>query len=226
MDANKVLSKTQTVAEQVSDHIRNCAKLLHEREGEFLTVNEAITLFSDECEISEELASKVLTKLVADTVDPVIRVNHEGQKLVGVVDFHEYDGAYGYTNFHDQFGQGKRVVCQQCVNDSVTDADVTHATEGDVNGSFENGASWDELVNAIHQHYRNAHTVSPESVDTSVEATGATLVSGTTIGGGTAVHEGFTSAANISISGDADTIDTFDVAKNGTDGTGVINFKT
>jgi len=224
-NADELLSEAQTVHEQTAEYLRECAKLLHEREGEFFTQSEAIDLFQEECDISERLASDVLSQLVADTVDPVIQVTQDGEKLVGVVDFHEYEGAYGYTNFHDLFGEGKRVVCQQCVNESVTDADVTHATEGDVTGSFEDGASWDELVDAVHQHYEQAHDVHPASVHTSVEATGATLASGTTIGGNTAIHEG-TGTAGINISGDANSVDGYEIQKDGSDTSGVINFKT
>jgi len=52
-------------------------------------------------------------------------------------------------------------------------------------GSFGDGASWDELVAGIHQHYEQAHDSVPEDVET-----GATLASGTTIGGNSAFHQG------------------------------------
>jgi hypothetical protein len=52
-------------------------------------------------------------------------------------------------------------------------------------GSFGDGASWDELVAGIHEHYEKVHETIPEDVET-----GATLASGTTIGGNTAFHQG------------------------------------
>jgi hypothetical protein len=77
-------------------------------------------------------------------------------------------------------------VCAKCVQDAVVDSQVTHATEKDPNGSFSNGVdSYEPLVDAVHQHYHHSHDVVPDNV-----ATGATLASGTTIGGNTAYHSG------------------------------------
>jgi len=185
MKAENILTDVETTHERVSPHIRECANVFHDNEGELFTRTEAVELLTEAVDIDATIAREVLAQLVGDTVDPIVQIVDQGQKYVGVIEFHEFDGAYGYINYDDQFGQGKRVVCQQCVNDATLDSEVTHATENDPMGSFGDGASWDELVAGIHQHYEQAHDSVPEDVET-----GATLASGTTIGGNSAFHQG------------------------------------
>ena len=185
MNADELLQQTKTTYEEVQPHLRACADVFHDNEGELFTRTEAISLLEEEVDIDSTTAARTLGQLVGDTVDPIIQIEHEGEKYVGIIEFHEFAGAYGYINYDDLFGQGKRVVCQQCVNDATLDAEVTHATENDPVGSFSGGATWDELLAGIHEHYEQAHESVPEDV-----ATGATLASGTTIGGNTAWHAG------------------------------------
>lgn len=185
MDAEDVLNDATTVQERVKPHLRDAATVFHDHEGEMFARPDAVTQIADELAISESVADDIVAQLVGDTVDPVIQVMADGTRSVGVVEFNEFDGAYGYVAFDDLFGRGKRVVCQQCVNDATTDAEVTHATENDPHGSFADGASWDELVGAIHDHYDAAHERVPAEIET-----GATLATGTTIGTNTAWHAG------------------------------------
>lgn len=186
MNAQNVLQDVETIQERVAPHLRDGAELFHENEGELFSRGRAVELVSERLDVSESLATDIVSQLVSDTVDPVIQVvDTDGSKRVGVAQFKEFDGAYGYINFDDMFGEGKRVVCQQCVNDATVDTAVTHATENDPNGSFADGASWDELLDAIHAHYESSHTSVPNEV-----TTGATLASGTTIGTNTAWHAG------------------------------------
>jgi len=185
MDANEILEGVETTHERVSPYIRECANVFHDNEGELFTRTEAVELLAEEVDIDATIAREVLAQLVGDTVDPIVQVVDGSEKYIGVIEFHEFDGAYGYINYDDQFGQGKRVVCQQCVNEATLDSEVTHATANDPMGSFADGASWDELLAGVHQHYAKAHDTVPEDVET-----GATLASGTTIGGNTAFHAG------------------------------------
>jgi len=62
---------------------------------------------------------------------------------------------------------------------------VTHATAGDPQGSFDSGATYQDLVDGIHEHYTKSHDTAPSDVKT-----GASLVSGTTIASNTAWHAG------------------------------------
>jgi len=185
MNAETIIEESKTIQEQVKPHLREAATFFHENEGELFTLEEATGLIASELEIDNTIAARTISQLVGDTVDPVIQVQKDTDKYVGVVEFHEFDGVYGYINYDDQFGKGKRVVCQQCVNEATLDTEVTHATENDPVGSFSGGATWDELVNAVHKHYADVHSVVPENI-----ATGATLASGTTIGGNTSFHAG------------------------------------
>jgi len=185
MNAEDILTDVETTHERVSPHIRECANVFHDNEGELFTRTEAVELLTEAVDIDATIAREVLAQLVGDTVDPIVQIVHQGEKYIGVIEFHEFDGSYGYINYDDQFGQGKRVVCQQCVNGATIDSEVTHATENDPMGSFGDGASWDELVAGIHQHYEQAHDSVPEDVET-----GATLASGTTIGGNESWHAG------------------------------------
>jgi len=215
MDANKILEDVETTHERASPYIRESAEVFHDNEGELFTRAEATQLVTDELDISTDVARDVIAQLVGDTVDPIVQIANKGEKYIGVIEFHEFDGAYGYINYDDQFGKGKRVICQQCVNEATVDSEVTHATANDPMGSFADGASWDELLEGVHQHYEKAHDVMPENIKT-----GATLSSGTTIGGNTSFHAGNEQSI------DADKVDGYDIQKNGTDGTGIINIKT
>lgn len=185
MNAENVLDEATTIQDRVEPYLRDGAEFFHAHEGEMFERATAVSQLAAELSVSERVAKDIVAQLVGDTVDPVIQVVADGSRSVGIVSFEEFDGAYGYVTFDDVFGRGKRVVCQQCVNEATTDTNVTHATENDPHGSFADGATWDELVAAIHTHYDDAHQHVPEDIET-----GATLASGTTIGTNTAWHAG------------------------------------
>lgn len=166
-------------------YLRPAAEWFHQNEGELFEREEAIEELRLEFNTEKPVTKDILSALVSDTVDPVVQVPHNGKRYSGIIEFHEFDGAYGYIEFDDSLGKAKRVVCQQCVNEEKVDVDVVHATAGDPSGSFSENADWDELLNGIHQHYENAHEEVPENVET-----GASLASPTTIGGNTAYHTG------------------------------------
>jgi len=185
MDAEDILTNVETKHERVSPYIRECANVFHDNEGELFTRAEATNLLTEEVDITEAIAGEVIAELVSDIVDPVVQIIDQGEKYIGVIEFREFDGAYGYIDYHDVRGDDKRVVCQQCVNEASFDTQVAHATAGDPSGTVASGADYDELLAVVHEHYENSHDVVPEDVET-----GATLASGTTIGGNTAYHTG------------------------------------
>lgn len=219
-NAAEILDGATPRRDLVINHLRDGADWFHENEGELFERAEVIGSLKRELDVDTKTASAVLAELVGDTVDPVVHVSSDGTKYYGVIDYVEFDGAYGYVDYDDVFGERKRVVCAQCVHEVDVDTDVAHATAGDHSGAFADqpGADYDSLLKAVHSHYTGAHDVHPKQVET-----GATLASGTTIGGNTSWHTGNDGSG----SGlDADTVDGYGAQKNGTDGAGIINFKT
>lgn len=186
-NVNEILEQADEQVGKWRDHIRDAANVFHDNEDELFTRVEAIELVQEELGIEQSVAKDVVSNLVSDTIDPVIQVPANGEKYVGVVEYEEFDGAYGYLDFNDVYGKRKRVVCAQCVHDAEHEHEVTHATAGDPDGSFaaEPDASYDDLLEAVHGHYESAHDEIPEDVKT-----GASLASPTTIGGNTSFHAG------------------------------------
>jgi len=195
-EAQEIIRAARTTHEIVQDHLRAVADWFHEHEGSMFEREEATDLVSDDLGIDEDVARNTIRNLIGDSVDPIVQVQAQGAKYVGVAEYYTFDGAYAYLNYDDSRGKQYRAVCAQCVHESTYDDDVTHATSGQ--GSFSPDASLDELVGAVHDHY-DQHECVPEEVET-----GANLLSGTTIGGNTAFHAGNDGSG----SGlDADTLD-------------------
>lgn len=187
-NADDVLEEARTQIERVEDYLRPAAEFFHSHEGEMFGRNAANKQLAEALDIDEKTAGAVIGQLVSDKVDPVVQVASNNGRFIGVAEFHEFDGAYGYLEYDDAIGARRRVVCQKCVNDADFDKEVTHATEQSMNpesSTFKQDVEYEDLVDKIHQHYQRAH----ESVPTEIE-TGATLASGTTIGGNTAWHSG------------------------------------
>jgi len=214
-DPDEILTGAETELQEVQDSIRAAANWFHEHEGKMFERREAVDLLQEHLDVREKLAQRLVSNLVSDTVDPVVQATNDSGRFVGVVEYDEYDGVYTYLDYHDVFGKRKRAVCVQCVKEATVDTEVTHATENDPNGSFSSGASYEQLVTAVHNHYEQEHNVVPQDVET-----GASLATNTTIGGNTAFHQGNENLIN------ADEVDGYDVQKNGSDTSGVINFKT
>jgi hypothetical protein len=185
IDATEIIDEADEQLGEWQEYLRPAAEYFHENEGKLFERREALDAICTKLNIEKRLAQSVVSGLVGDTVDPVIQVPKEGSRYVGVVEYEEFDGAYGYVSFHDSLGKRRRVICQKCVNEATVDTEVTHATAGDPKGSFGKSASYEELVAGIHEHYDNAHDVVPSDIET-----GASLASGTTIGGNTAYHFG------------------------------------
>lgn len=185
IDATEIIDEADEQLGKWQKYLRPAANYFHENEGTLFERREALDAISNEFGIDRGAAQSVVSGLVGDTVDPVVQIPKEGSRYVGVVGYKEFDGAYGYVSFHDSLGKRRRVICQKCVDEATVDTEVTHASAGDPKGSFEKGASYDELVEGIHEHYDNAHDAMPSDIET-----GASLATGTTIGGSESWHKG------------------------------------
>lgn len=181
-DATELIEQASATHHQARQHVREAADWFHEREGSFVERDSAISHFEEAFGVSRQVANTIVSELVGDLVDPVTQIRADGVKYVGIVEYNEYDGAYAYLDYDDSIGKRRRAVCAQCVHQESLDTDVARAEE--YAGSFDE-ASYDELVESIHEHYEDAHEAVPSEVET-----GASLLSGTTIGGNTAWHAG------------------------------------
>lgn len=140
---------------------------------------------SDEMDITIQQSGTAISDTVGDIVDPVQQIPGSNNRYVGVIDYtiFEDQGAYGYIDFDDKKGKRKRVVCARCVEKHKYDDNIVHATQGE--GSSNEDASWQQLLNKVTSHYANDHTEAPSSIEP-----GASLINGTTISGNTAFHKG------------------------------------
>lgn len=191
-DPKEVIREAQSRRQQVFDHTRPAAEWFHEREENVFEREEAAEKLADHLSVSADLADDIITELAADLVDPVIQIETDNGRFVGVHEYVEGSGWYGYIDFHDKIGERKRVVCAQCIKEANTDHEVSHATGGEGAFSDRPDASFNELSTAVEKHYHSSHgDLSPEDVET-----GASLLSGSTIGGNSAFHAGNHGAAN------------------------------
>jgi len=182
-DATTVAKQVDERVDRWREYLRPVAEWFHDDEGDLRERNAVINTIAEEFELDVGTANTVVSALVADVVDPVVQARTDDGDYVGVMQYHEFEGCYGYLDVHDVVGTRKRVVCAQCVQTATADTDVRHATEGA--GSFGPQHEWADLVAGVHDHYEDAHDVVPDAVET-----GATLASGSTIGGNTAWHAG------------------------------------
>ena len=186
-DANEILESAEQEVEEIYEHVRDVANYFHDHEGELFPRDEAIDAVSEEYGLNTRLAHDVIAELTGDVVDPVIQVEKDGEDYIGVVEYVEREGCYGYIDYHDTYGKRKRMVCAECVHKYTYDHQVAHATNKDPHGSFPEGdASYDDLAAKVREHYETDHEgVTPDEVET-----GADLISSTTMGGSQAWHKG------------------------------------
>lgn len=183
---NEVIRDVQSYNEKRSDRAKDTLDYFLEKQGALMKRLEVIDALTKEYGWSEEVANISISDLVGDLVDPVQQIVHpQHGKLVGIIEYNEYpySGAYGYIDYDDVKGRRKRVVCSQCVEQAESDAEVSHATEGE--GSASEDATWDDLCETVVAHYEVSHDVEPFEV-----TVGASLASGTTISGNTSFHAG------------------------------------
>jgi len=150
---------------------REIANFFHENERELFTEKET------------PFTRQRLVKLTNDSVDPIQQVEADGERYYGVIDYDEHNGWYEYTRWDDSVGEVTVGVCAQCIKEHDS-ADAVARTLGDAT---------DTARQKFAQHYDEAHTVDQHSVEV---ATGATLLSGTTINGNEAIHVGMDGAGS------------------------------
>ncbi|WP_158058268.1 LamG domain-containing protein [Halorussus halophilus] len=179
---------------------RATAEFFHDRQGRLFARNRAIRSLSGRFGVDATTASDLLAGLTGDRVDPVVAVQTPDETFVGVLDYWEGNGWYGYTDYHDLRGPSKRGVCAQCVHEATTDEEVYTTT-------VEPDESWTALEAGLRRHFERAHpTVDSGAV--TVE-TGAILRSRTTVGGNRVWHTGNDGAGS---GFDAPTVDSLDGA--------------
>jgi hypothetical protein len=196
-DADTLIEEATYRHEEDRQLAQEAADWFLERDGELFERDDAEDAIAEALDIDSEQAGRVLSELVGDIVDPVQQIPHPDARYVGIIDYEEYPdaGAYGYVQYHDRYGERNRVICAKCVEQHSHDSDVSHATGGE--GSFyeQPDADWSTLVDRVEDHY-SQHDADPASI-----TVGASLVSGTTMGGNQAWHDGnVSSGSNISIS--------------------------
>lgn len=193
VDPDEVIGQAGEEQRQRSGWARDALRwfLENDRLGELYPRGEAVVGISTHLDVDEETANNVISALVGDIVDPVQQVMADGERYVGIIDYRVYEdeGAYGYVDYDDRLGKRARVVCARCVEEHTLDEHITHATQGE--GSSSADASWEVLLNKVTSHYAKEHDHGPEEVEP-----GASLLSGTTISGSTAWHDGNVTNSN------------------------------
>ncbi|WP_158058270.1 PA14 domain-containing protein [Halorussus halophilus] len=160
--------------------LRDAAEYFHDREGRLLQREDAVAALAQAIDVDGPTAGHLVAGLTGDRVDPVVAVRTVRETFVGVLDFVEGDGWYGFLDYHDYHGRHRVGVCAQCVHEVTTDDDVFRTTTAE--------ESWMPVSEDIERHYEQTHsTVNPDSV--AVE-TGAILRSRTTAGGKRVWHTG------------------------------------
>jgi len=150
---------------------REIANWFHKREGELFTEEET------------PFARQEIVTLTNDSVDPVQQIEADGERYYGVIAYNEHDGWYEYTRWDDTIGELSVGVCAACIK-QWDSADEVARTLGD---------ETDTARRKFARHYDEAHAVDQGSVKV---ATGATLLSGTTINGNEAIHIGMDGAGS------------------------------
>ena len=175
--AEKIIKQANAEREEMQSLLRPVAEFFHGHEGTLFERYEALEELAKSEHIPSEntrLLGRVVGNLAADRVDPIQNVVKEGRKYIGIVEYGEHDYWYEYVEVDDVHGRVNVGVCAQCVSESNSDVSVAKGV-----------GTTKELAARIESHYLDKHSVEPDTVET-----GATLVSGTTIAGNSAIHSG------------------------------------
>ena len=181
VDATEVIEQSEQEKQEVYSYVDEVAEYFIDRVGELFEADEAVQDVSDEFGVSQRVASQILRELYSDIVDPVVRVPRGGTFYVGVVEYVERDGWYGYVHYDDVDGKTRRGVCAKDVLEGVKDSEVGYADR-------DPSVGWDEIDEVFEEYYNDAY---PDVVRSEVEVeVGASLLSGTTVGGNTVSIDG------------------------------------
>jgi len=129
MPSYKELVDSDTVATPVPEEVlRETADFFHANEGELYPKAMATRVVASRVGVSRALAQRAVDNLALDSVDPVVQVKTSNTPHVGVVDFAVEDFYYTYTDHHDVLGELRRAVCASCVNEGLSASAVHHYT--------------------------------------------------------------------------------------------------
>lgn len=186
-DPDEIIEEADAEREEQSELAQSALEWFmdDDRLGELIPRDDAVTGLAEALGVDDARANTLLGSLVGDLVDPVQQVMTGGDRYVGIIEYHvfEDDGGYGYVDYDDRLGRRKRVVCARCVEQYALDEHISHATQGE--GSAGPDADWGELRERVREHIEAAHDVEVSTIEP-----GASLLSGTTVGGNTAWHAG------------------------------------
>lgn len=230
-NAEEIIEEAQEYNDSKAQDAKEVFNLFKKNGGTLYKYDEAVDMVSDEFGWEQSRAIDGVIGLIDDIVDPVQLITHPDDRFVGLLDYEEFDGGYGYIEYDDTIGKRRNVVCSRCVEQCKYDSEVTRVVAGVTSKSGEGeeiiplDADYDALVERLQLHYDREHDVKPEKIDV-----GASLVSGTTISSNTAFHSGNESDMSFfdgtKITVDAESVDGYDITKNGTGGSNTINFNT
>ncbi|QGA80329.1 hypothetical protein [Candidatus Nanohalobium constans] len=176
LNAAEVINQAEREEDQLYDDIRDVAEWFHEREGKMFERSEAEKKISSDLQFEPELVSEVLEELTSDIVDPVAQINNSQGNYIGIINYEEFDAGYVYLDYHDINGVQKKAVCATCVQNSEKDSQVKYTSSTKIQD--EKNPDYTKLKEEINQHHQKHHNTKIEKIKT-----GATLASGTTIGG-------------------------------------------
>lgn len=190
--AKDIIQQKEHEKRKKEDHIRDIADWFHDNEGELEHKGEVVKQIVDDEELDinspdslddRAFIRSLIHDLVSDHVDPVQQIPTADGDYVGVIQYEEHGGYYTYTEYHDIEEEYTRAVCGLCIDSSSrsTEPYTRHA------GEFGNSplGDKDKLHQILLDHIEEEHTGHEANVET-----GATLASGTTIAGNTAIHLG------------------------------------
>lgn len=182
--ANDVINNVEERKVQRAQDSNNILKLFLDEEGKLFPFQDSVDAVVDIKYWERQRAIEAVVGLADDTLDPV-QVVRDDRAFVGIVDYVPFEnhGGYGFTEYDDTFGKRKNLVCSRCVDKYKYASQPFRAVEGV--GRHEIGVSYQSMLQHLESHYQENHDVMPEDV-----SVGASLVSGTTIDGNTAIHGG------------------------------------
>lgn len=206
-DPQEIIDRADAVREDVLEHAESGLQFFLEGERGLYEYQDAVEGLRERWGFTEQhgmtaqqRVRRITNHLVEDEVDPVQRVPTPETDYVGVVNYQEHDWWYEFTEYNDVFGSLRRGVCAICIHDSDVDSQPFTRHTGK-HGEPPLPGDDVELAEVLQEHREEEHA----DVDVDELEIGATLASGTTVGGNTAIHGGNQSDFNVEAFGTAGT---------------------
>lgn len=185
IDPDEAIQEVEEKKQEHIDEARNILLFFMENIGDLYNIDDIVSMMEDEQGMDSEVARRATLHLATDKADPVQIVSTDDGSLVGIIEFMEGDFWYGYEQYDDTRGRNRRIVCSQCVSENRHDSDVGVARGHDFE---QDNIGYDEISQWFYEnHFEQAHSINPGDVELDV---GASLASGTTIGGNESWHNG------------------------------------